>query len=441
MGIKMTARQQLEHFLKEHQINYAIPTNIRDDESIFESIHATCTKLVVTKPSLLSPGNLQNLETLMNVARDAIFFTGTYNAQYETRRPFYFQAAINRLFNQNPCVLNQYTFNAICRIATANLDQIDIEHIAECFVLMGKANLLTRQNVQNLIENVIKASLRMMTAQRMMTFSGESIEGPTLYERSRAEKLKDCLSACGWMVQEDFNLVINSKVDIDTLSLYMQNLYEKGLNTTANCQALIESKIAVDVISNGLLVNTQIEFNADILRICDEKLRILEVEIAMINSLDDRYKAIQQHALSLYQKLCEIRNTEETEKDPRNFLHTIVIINNALPTKNNKPAKDDIDELITLGQVSKGHPSSQWKTLGLTMMLLGATIAIAAGIVLTVSTLGIATPIGMGIAAAGSAGIVSALAGIGLFTYGNARTGLSKNIIDLAEAIPQSLSL
>lgn len=436
----MTARQQLEQFLKEHQINYAIPTDIRDDDSIFESIYATCEKLVVTKPSLLSLGNLQNLETLMKVARDVIFFTGIYNAQYKSRRPFYFQAAINRLFNQNPCVLNQNTFNAICRITTANLDQMDIEHIAECFVHMGKANLLTRQNVQNLIENVIKAPLRMMTAQRMMTFSGESIEGPTLYERSRAEKLKDCLSTCGWMVQEDFSLVINSKVDVDTLSLYVQKLYEKGLNTSANCQALIDSKVAIDVISNGLHVNTQIEFNADILRICDEKLRILEAEIAMINSLDDRDKTslegktIQQHALSLYQKLCEIRNTEETEKDPRNFLHTIVIIHNALPTKNNKPAKDDIDELITLGQVSKGHPSSQWKTLGLIMMLLGAAVAIAAGIVLTVSTVGI-----MGIAAAGSAGIVSALAGVGLFTYGNARTGLSKNIIDLAEAIPQSL--
>lgn len=272
----MTARQHFEQFLKTHQINYNIPTDIRDDDSIFESIHATCEKLVATKPSLLSSGNLQNLENLMKVAKDAIFFTGTYNAQYESRRPFYFQTAINRLFNQNPCVLNQNTFNAICRITTANLDQTDIDHVAQSFVYMDKAGLLTRKNIQNLIESVMNAPLRMMSAQRMMTFSGESIEVPILYELSRSEKLKNWLSSCAWVVQDDFNLVINSKVDVDTLSLYMQKLYEKRLNTSANCKALIDSKVAVDSINNGLHVNTQIEFNADILRVCDEKLRILE---------------------------------------------------------------------------------------------------------------------------------------------------------------------
>ena len=441
----MTIRQQFEHFLQTHQLHFDIPIDIRDDESILESIQAVCEKLIVTKPSLLSSENLQNLETLMRVAKDPIFFTGTYNAQYESRRPFYFQAAINRLFNQNPCALNQNTFNAICHITTANLDQKDIEHVEESFVSMSKINLLSRQNIQNLIENVTHAPLRIMIAQRMMEFTGESIEGSTLHERSRAKKLKDWLSCCLWVEQDDFNLVMNNKVDVDILSLYMQKLYEKGLNTSANFQALVDSKTSIDSISNGLPVNTQSDFNAYILRICDEQLHQLKMEIANIDSLDYIDKTslevstIQQHASSLYQKLCDIRNTEETQKDPRNFLHTIVIIQNALPTKNNKPMKDDINELITLGQVSSGHPSSQWKTVGLTMMLLGAAIAMAAGIILTVSTMGIATPVGLSVAAAGSAGIASALTGIGFFNYGNTRTGLSKNIMDLVEAVPQSI--
>lgn len=422
----MTARQLLEKFLKEQQINYDIPTDIRDDDSIFESMHAACEKLIATKPSLLSSENTQNLETLIKVAKDPIFFTGTYNAQYESKRPLYFQEAINLLFKQTPCVLNQNTFTAICSITTANLDQSDIEHVSQCFVYMSKAGLLTSKNIYKLIDKVMNAPLRVMIAQRLMTSSGESIEGRTLHERSCAEKLKDWFSSCPWVVQDHFNLVINSKVDIDTLSLQIQKLYKKQLNAPANCQA-----------------NTRIDHNADTLSIRDEKLRILKEAINSLEDMDKTSpakKAIQEHASSLYQKLCEIKNTTEIEKDHSNFLHTIQIIHDALPTPNNKPTKDNIDALIALGKVSKGHPSPQWKTLGLTMMLLGAAVAITAGIVLTACTIGIASPVGIGITAAGSAGIVSALAGIGFFTYGNTTTGLSKNIMDLAETIQENLS-
>lgn len=48
----------------------------------------------------------------------------------------------------------------------------------------------------------------------------------------------------------------------------------------------------------------------------------------------------------------------------------------------------------------------------------------------------IATPLDIGIAAADSARIVSALIGIVFFTYGNTRTGLSKNIMHLAKTPP-----
>jgi hypothetical protein len=190
--------------------------------------------------------------------------------------------------------------------------------------------------------------------------------------------------------------------------------------------------------------------NENVLLTCDNKLTALKAAIDLLEDKVQKRKTIKQHAVSLYKKLLEIRKTVEIRKDPRDFLHTIVIIHNALPTPNNKPTKDNIDKLIALAQVSKGHPSLQWKTVGSIMMFLGAAVAIAAGIVLTVFTMGVASPIGTGLAAAGSgvilstffgsAGIVSILPGIGFFTYGNTRTGLSRNIMDVAKNIPQPLS-
>jgi hypothetical protein len=412
---QMTAKQQFEQFLQTHMIHYHIPNDIRDDDSIFESIHAVCEKLVTAEPSLLNARNLKNLETLMRVAKDAIFFTGIYNAQYMSR-PFYFRNAINMLSVQNPSVLYQDTFDGLCDITTANLDQTDIYIVAECFVDMAKSSLLTQKNTQALVKNVINAPLQVMYAplrvryaQRTMAHTAdgttESIAGPTLSERSRAQKLKDWLSAhpCPWLRQDHFDLVMRSKLDVDTVSLYMQKLHEKGLNTSANCQALVDTALREP--------NTQKEFNATTLRTCDAKLIELK---AIINGLND---SDRRNVVPLYNKLSDIIDAAETLADPRDFLNTITVINNALPTQYNQPTKAHIDELIALGHVAKKHPSPAWQAVGRAMILLGAAIAIAAGIALTVGTVGIATPVGMAIAAAGAAGAVSVLTGFGFFAY------------------------
>ncbi|MBL7480767.1 hypothetical protein [Legionella bononiensis] len=436
----MSARQQLSQFLQTHHIQYELPAEIKDDERVVNPIRAVCERLMHARPSLLKPGYLKNLEALMRVAQDALFFTGNYNGQEESWRPIAFQLAIDRLASANPSVLNQDTFNGICRITTANLDQRDIEFVAQCFIDMYRRRLLSKTNIQDLVEKVINAPLRLKTSTLMLELNEnghtESVNGPDIHERSCAETLNNWLSACHWLRQADFSLMMRSACREDVLFIYMQKLYEKRLNTPANCQALIDSGIPVDSIRNGLKVGTQKELNESLFQICTLKLQDLKTKINSIKIGDDESAALSLHnqALSVYKQLCSLRNSREIQSDPRKFLHTIVVIHNALPTQNTQPKQSDVDELIATGYGAKGHPSELWKTAGILMMSLGTAIASAAGIALCVSSLGIAAPLGISIAAVG---VASALTGAGFFAYGSTRSGLSKSILDLTEAIQQ----
>ncbi|KTD52688.1 hypothetical protein [Legionella quateirensis] len=442
----MSARQQLSQFLQTHHMPYEIPAEIKDDEHVVNPILAVCEHLIHARPSLLKPGHLNNLESLMRVARDAHFFTGNYNGQQVSWRPLAFQLAITRLASETPSVLNQDTFDGICRITTANLDQRDIELVAQCFIYMNRRRLLTKTNIKDLVEKVINAPLRLKTGTLQLEISAnghtESVNGPDMNERSCAETLNNWLSACHWLRPADFSLMMRSACREDVLFIYMQKLFEKRLNTPANCQALIDSGISVDSIRNGLKVGTQKEFNESLFQICDLKLHGLKTKINSIKMGDDENAAfsIQNQALSVYKLLCSLRNSRETQCDPRKFLHTIVVIHNALPTQDNQPKQSDIDELIATGYGAKGHPSELWQTAGILMMSLGTAIATAAGIALCVSTLGIAAPLSISIAAVG---VASVLTGAGFFAYGSTRSGLSKNIMDLTNAIqhpvPQSV--
>lgn len=323
---------------------------------------------------------------------------------YESQR---FQAVIRLLSEQNPPVLNQDTFDALCRIIKENPDQIDIKHVAQCFVSMAKLSLLTQENIQDLVKSIIHRSS---------------------FDNSQAGKLGHLFTSCPWLTQDDFKFVIQSKLNVDTLAIFMLALHEIGLNTPANCQALGDSEITALDLIYGINVRTQEELNKHFLDVCDQKLKAINDSL---KTMATTATTIHHHALSLYIILCNIRKSMETQRDPRGFLHTITVIQNALPTKNNQPTKADIDELIAVAYVSEGHHSSLWKAVGIAMMLLGTAIAIAVGI---------ATPVSMGIAAAG--GSLSALTGVGFFAYGNTRTGLSKNIMNLAEAVQlQPLSL
>ncbi|OGT58237.1 MAG: hypothetical protein A3F43_00655 [Gammaproteobacteria bacterium RIFCSPHIGHO2_12_FULL_42_10] len=236
----MTSREIFIQFLLESQITCDIPHDIRDDDTVFDSIQDVCKKLIASKPSLLNSRNLKNLKTLLQVARDGIFFTGVYNGQFHSQKPAVFKNAINKLFSENPSLLSQDTFDGLCRIATANLDPMDIDFVAQCFIQMQKLHLLTKNNIQALVENVVHAPLRYKLAQRMLRMSAngdtESIDGPSLSTSSRAKTFNDFFKACSSLKQEDFNSVMRCKTnqDVDAISSFIQEFHEKGLDTPAS---------------------------------------------------------------------------------------------------------------------------------------------------------------------------------------------------------------
>ncbi|RUR16665.1 hypothetical protein ELY21_12605 [Legionella sp. km535] len=440
----MNARHQLSQLLQTHHIHYKIPAEINGDDIRFNSIRAVCEQLILAQPSLLKPGYLNNLDALMNVAQDAPLLADIDNRQELSHRLITFQLAINRLASENPSALNQNTFNGIYQIITANRQQTDIEFVAQCFIQMNRKQLLSKKNIQDLVEKVINAPRRLKTNAQTLELSEpghtDSLCSADRHEPGCAETLSQWLTACHWLRQADFTLMMRSTCREDDVFIYMQKLYEKRLNSPANCQALIDCGISVHSIRNGLSIGTQREFNESLFPICDLKLKNLKTKINLITIGAEESSKIQytlsirNQALAVFKNLCALRKSGETLSDPRTFLHTIAIIDKALPTESYHPPKLHIEELIAAGYTAKGHPSKLWRTMGSIMMSLGMAIAAISGITLLAGTLGITAPLGISIAIAG---VTSALSGAGFFAYGSTRSGLSKSIMDLAESLQQ----
>lgn len=443
----MNARHQLSQLLQTHHIHYKIPAEIKNDDTRFNSIRAICEQLILARPSLLKPGYLNNLDALMKVAKDEPLLTDLDNNRELSHKIIAFQLAINRLASENPSALNQDTFNGIYQITKANHELRNIEFVAQCFIQMNRRRLLSPKNIQDLVEKVINASLRLNTDALKMEHGDhehtESQCGADRHKPGCAETLSQWLTACHWLRQAYFTLMMRSTCREDTVFIYMQKLYEKRLNTPANCQALIDGGISVHSIRNGLSIGTQREFNESLFPICDIKLKELKTKINLIKIGDEENMgnqfalSIQNQALAVYKNLCDLRKSSETLSDPRTFLHTIAIIDNALPTESYQPQKMHIDELIATGNTAKGHPSKLWRTMGIIMMSLGMAIAAVSGITLLAGTLGITAPLGISIAVAS---VTSALSGAGFFAYGSTRSGLSESIMDLTESLQHPIS-
>lgn len=191
------------------------------------------------------------------------------------------------------------------------------------------------------------------------------------------------------------------------------------------------SKIALPI--SNLEAPTQKETKPSILKACDELLKkiLIENDKKLVCKPSSNY---QTALATLYNTLICIRDEEKTKTDPKMFLQTLEVINKALPTETNYPTKLELDALVDLGTSLQTQPSI-WKKIGVAMIVLALAIAISVGIVLSVSSIGIATPLGIALATIGVFSGVSALVGVGFFAYNRNTNNLSQDILNLSATL------
>jgi hypothetical protein len=152
-----------------------------------------------------------------------------------------------------------------------------------------------------------------------------------------------------------------------------------------------------------------------------------------LSNLDKATELQYQKILtSLDLKLKRLRFSEEVKKNPSYFYDILITISNALPI-DHKPTQAELEALIALGQDLKKHPSLIFKPIGLTLIILGSVLAVAAGILLSIGTVGIGSPLGILLATEAVCASVAVLTGVGFFAYGTSH--ISQEVDDLTEVI------
>lgn len=379
---------------------------------------------MLAEPSLLSANKLANFHMLIRLAENPISSGDDFHGREYARRPEDFAQAISFLASSN--LLTQDTFNALHVITTANLASDDIKLVANCFVEMNRLNLLNKGNVHALASRVLSAPLRTMMAQALLarTFDAETVtvSGPSISESSCANQLSDWLQALTSLTQNDFNFMVSSRRPVAQVLHCIHVLKEKTLYSDSNCQALLDSDFnGSDEL--GEEVTTQELFNRCVLRQCANGIANLDAVIRT-QVQDD----LITNSCKLFESLREMQDTYEQnpQEFPGKLLRGITLVKNALPTPGHDPMQENVRELMAFADEVKGHPSPLWQAIGLSLSLLCTAIAIAL------------FPVSLG-AAAGAT--VAALSSIGIFAFAGKRTGLSKDCMDLAEAVDHELQV
>jgi hypothetical protein len=403
----MSQRQRFEKFLQQQQIYFDLSPYELEDK-IIKAIHAICKNLAEATPPLLNHNNIHNLQTIIDIAQNEAH--SNYFCRDKADGELVY--SIMLLSSNSSVLLTQDTFDAFCKFTTSQLSDFDFGNVRECFTEMNRLNLLTPTNIQSLVERIFKTPVRIVE---------ETMEpGVGNLKQSRVDELRELLLSAV-RSQEDFDFIMHSDEKVADLSSCMRTLQECHLGSPANYEVLLDLTRSFPTKLPSTLPNLQGDFNQMVYRICSEELN--DLGLSMRNCSNTKLLKLSSSLIVEFRNLLE--QTNPTDFQGR-ILHTLAVVKNSLPSATHHPTPQDIEKLKALGEEVKGHPSPLWQSIGVKMVLLSTTIAIAA---LPFST----------IVAAGAA--ATALAGIGLFAFGRSRTGLSKVCMDLAETVETPIHL